>query len=118
MVVALGQEKWPWDVLDEANRRYADASRHELEAGVREEVSERERAAAEKWQAMTDRQTIREELTRLSLGSLRIALQEQPLQLRALLVEAVGPEQNFSGHVKDAFAEVFRRLDQLEGGRR
>lgn len=112
-----GQAGWPWGDLEDASARYADADERELETRVLDHPAAREQAIADKWQAMTDRQTTREEITRLILGGLRITLGEQPHQLRSILSEAAGSRPTIDADVQTAFAEVFRRLEKLEGGR-
>lgn len=113
-----GQDRWPWADLEDASTRYADADRRELETRVLDHPAAKEQAVADKWQAMTDRQVTREELTRLILGGLRITFEEQPHQLRSILAEATGNRPTVDKDVKTAFAEVFHRLDKLEGGKR
>ena len=108
--------RWPWFALNDANRRYHEANLRELEASVKQQPEAKQRATADKWEAMTERQTTREEFTRLILGGLRIALEEQPHQLRAILIEASGSAPTGDAHIKGSFAEVFRRLEKLEGG--
>lgn len=83
-----GKDHWPWDLLEESNERWADAVRRELQAGTLGQQAEKDQATRDKWDAMGDGQKCRDELTRFFLGGLRIALQEQPEQLKTLLAEA------------------------------
>ncbi len=107
-----GKDRWPWGTLDEANKRYADAAQRELEAGTLDQTAAKDQATRDKWDAMADRQVIRNELTRFFLGGFRIALEEQPEQLQTLLAEVSGIDPVAIG---DAFTAAFKRLVKLEG---
>jgi hypothetical protein len=107
-----GKDRWPWGKLEEANERYADAAQRELEAAVLDQQAAKDQATLDKRNAMGDRQLIRDELTGFELGSLRITIQEQPEQLRALLAEALGMTLV---EISDALTELFKRLVKLEG---
>ena len=106
-----GKDRWPWGMLEDANERYADAAQRELEAGVLDQQAAKDQATRDKWDAMADRQTIRDEVTGFELGSLRITIQEQPEQLRALLADALGMTLV---EISDALTELFKRLVKLE----
>ena len=108
----VGQDRWPSGLLEEANERYADASQRELEAGTLDQQDAKDQATRDKWDAMADRQLIRDELTRFFLGGFRIAFQEQPEQLKALLVEVFGTHLV---DIDDAFADAYKRIVKLEG---
>ena len=105
----------PSDELEEVNERYADAGRRELEASVFDQADRKEQATRDKWSAMSDRQCIREKVTRDFLGGLRIALEEQPHQLRELLKAAAGTAGMPDPDVAAAFGLLFARLEKLEG---
>lgn len=107
------KNRWPWNLLEEANDRFADASQRELEAGTLDQPAAKDQATRDKWDAVADRQKTRDELARFFLGGFRIALEEQPEQLRALLAEVSGivPVE-----ITDAVTELFKRVVKLEGG--
>lgn len=102
------QDDWPklFRDIEDANARYDDAYRRDLRARVFDHPEDRDRATLDKWVAMGDRQQARTAIGQSVLGALRVAIQENPEQLRALLVESLGFDPD---DARDAFAVLFAR---------
>lgn len=108
---------WPWNEMDEANRRHEEAKRREWEARVNNRPDDVEEAASEQSEALADRQTLRDRLTDLVIGGLRIALEERPEQVSAQLASVPVVAEL----VKDvaAIADAVATLEaKAAGGRR
>ncbi|MBP3959527.1 hypothetical protein J8F10_30145 [Gemmata sp. G18] len=84
---AILKRGWPWDEMELANQRFEDAKRREWKARIGEQRSELDEAISELNEAMAERQKLRDQLTDLVIGGLRIALEEQPEFLAAKLAE-------------------------------
>jgi hypothetical protein len=80
---------WPWAQMADATLRFDAAKRRERAADNAGDVNARERAILDQFEAQADRQKLRDELSDLVLGGLRIALEDNPAAVQQLLCGAI-----------------------------
>jgi hypothetical protein len=73
--------------MEAAAERYDAARTREWAARVNNRPAEVEASIADSFDAMADRQKLRDQLTDLIIGGIRIALAERPEQLSAILAD-------------------------------
>ena len=78
---------WPWDAIGRATQRYEAAKRRERESRDNGSQGDIDRAIDDANDALADFQRLRERVTDLVVGGLRIALEERPDQVAAKLAE-------------------------------
>jgi DNA repair exonuclease SbcCD ATPase subunit len=107
---------WPWDFIEVANKRHDNAKRRELAARINGQLKELEQAIADQFDSLGDRQKLRDQLADLIIGGLRVAFEERPEQLAAVLgvVPILEPRRDDVEELQDAVATLEGRVSQLE----